>query len=169
MVLQKGNKKTHKYSQMVSGCVSLLGNPNNPKETKGHLLILGDSSYSFQWCKSSVNSNTFVSAPETNTQVRKMENCSNSESQSHQQIDIQKNRSILTYHPPNKICNNEKLHLSNDQLQRRSRLCCLCLMIRKLPQRIDFFGSAPVLPRHRLGNRYPGIHIKRLIPAIITG
>ena len=114
--------------------MSLLGNPKNAKETKGYLLILGDSSYivsSDARFRSTVIQG--FQHLKTNTQVRKMENCSNSESQ----LTFKKIATFSHTNPPNKICNYEKLHLSNHQLQRRSRLCCLCLMIRKLPQRIE--------------------------------
>ena len=144
--------------------MSLLGNPKNPKETKGYLLILGDSSYI-------VSSDArFLSTAIQGFQHLKLIHkfvkwkiAAIPNLNPTNKLTFKKSQHSHT-NPPNKICNNEKLHLSNDQLQRRSRLCCLCLMIRKLPQRIDFFGSAPVLPRHRLGNnRYPGIHTKRHI------
>ena len=37
MVLKERNKNTHKWYR--DACLSLLGNPNNPKETKGYIFV----------------------------------------------------------------------------------------------------------------------------------
>ena len=116
---------------------------NNLRKKNYHLLFLGDSSYSFPWCKISVNSNARVSAPETNTQVRKIENCSNCESQSHQQIDSRskKNATFSHGHSPNKICNNLASTSVKGPTKEKSLLPLFFFVIRKLPQRIEFHGA----------------------------
>ena len=141
--------------------MSLLGNPKNAKETKGYLLILGDSSYI-------VSSD----ARFRSTVIQGFQHLKLIHKFVKWKIAAIPNLNWLSK-------KSQHSHIPIPQTKSATMKSYIC-QITNYKGEVDFVasvwwsenshsgsnhGSAPVLPRHLLGNnRYPGIHIKRRIP-----